>query len=233
MRLKDIIPQPIRLQYKLIKVKLKDQKQSIKFATKKNISIDFPFVIKETQTIKHSNYYENKIENLQLGASLIEPILINQGEVFSFWKAIGNPSFKRGFKEGRNIIEGKLVTDYGGGLCQLSSIIYLISLKTGLEIIERHNHTVDIYEEEQRFTPLGADATVVYGYKDLRIRNSYPFTIKFDFQIKDNLLYCLLSSQEELTYNNLEFIRKYKDNKVSVETQKNGKTAAYSEYLLN
>ena len=86
--------------------------------------------------------------------------------------------------------------DYGGGLCQLSSIIYHLSIIAGMSIVERHNHSVDIYNDEDRFTPLGADATVAYGYKDLRVKNEYSFPVRFNFEIiNDNLIGSVCSTQ--------------------------------------
>jgi hypothetical protein len=54
--------------------------------------------------------------------------------------------------------------------------VYHIGIIAGLDIIERYNHSVDIYTDDTRFAPLGTDATVVYGYKDLRIRNNTNVT---------------------------------------------------------
>lgn len=67
----------------------------------------------------------------------------------------------------------------GRGLCQLSGLIYYISLLAGLELIERHPHSLAIYDETTGFTPLGSEATVVYGYKDLRLRNNTDAPLQF------------------------------------------------------
>lgn len=80
------------------------------------------------------------------------------------WWAIRVP--KRDTKNGRNLVAGKIQGNYGGGLCQVSGLLYYIALATGLEILERHAHSIDIYAEEDRFAPLGADDTVVFGYKN-------------------------------------------------------------------
>jgi vancomycin resistance protein VanW len=51
-------------------------------------------------------------------------------------------------------------------------ILYYLSLQAGLKPLERYPHSTDIYTDETRFTPLGSDATVVYGYKDFRFVNT-------------------------------------------------------------
>jgi vancomycin resistance protein VanW len=48
------------------------------------------------------------------------------------------PTSARGFLPGRSLLAGELRPDYGGGLCQLSGLIYNVSLMAGLEVLERH-----------------------------------------------------------------------------------------------
>ncbi len=86
----------------------------------------------------------------------------------------------------RNLVNGKIQFTYGGGICQVAGILYHLALMAGLDILERHSHSLDIYTEVERFTPLGADATVVYGYKDLRIRNNTGHPICFEIYITGN-----------------------------------------------
>jgi vancomycin resistance protein VanW len=123
------------------------------------------------QPIRHSTFYDNKIINITRGAALLNQSLIGPNQNWSFWHRIHRPDAANGFVAGRNLVNGQLIAQTGGGLCQLSSMVYHLALLTGLTIIERHAHSVDIYEEHQRFTPLGADATVVWGFKDLRLHN--------------------------------------------------------------
>ena len=183
--LKDRIPRQWRLQLQLARRQLHDYRRGVYglFALPADNLVPLPFAVAICQPIRRSAYYENKLHNLQLGAERINRYLMLPGQYFSFWKAVGAPSAQNGFREGRNLINGRLVPDYGGGLCQLSGMLYLLALKTGLQVTERHHHSVDIYREEERFCPLGADATVVYGYKDLRLRNNYSFPIAFQLTI--------------------------------------------------
>ncbi len=63
----------------------------------------------------------------------------------------------------------------GGGVCQVSSTLYLASIKSGLQITKRFAHTVT-----PDCAPLGLDATVSYGQQDLVIYNlnSSPITLQ-------------------------------------------------------
>jgi vancomycin resistance protein VanW len=89
-----------------------------------------------------------------------------------------------------------------------------MSLIGGLKVIERYNHSVDIYSEESRFCPLGTDATIVYGYKDLRIQNTYAFPIKFQLEVQQDTLHVKLLSTFKLEENKLI---------INIENSENGR----------
>ena len=56
------------------------------------------------------------------------------GEEFSYNNAIGPTTPEAGYKPGAAYIGGKVVTDYGGGVCQTSSTLYNAALLSNLEI---------------------------------------------------------------------------------------------------
>ncbi|MBC7773951.1 MAG: VanW family protein [Phycisphaerae bacterium] len=160
-----------------------------------------------TQAIRLSESLENKLTNLELACSAIDGLIVLPGEVFSFWAIVGRPSELRGFRRSRNIVKGRLNLEVGGGLCQVSSIVYQLALTAGLEVRERHAHSIDIYTEEERVAPLGADATVVYGYKDLRWVNPFPFPIVLGFEISRSELIFNIYSQNSIPPKNIFFRR--------------------------
>jgi hypothetical protein len=111
-----------------------------------------------------------KVENLRCAARAFQGVEIPAGKVFSFWRQLGRTTTGRGFTEGRELREGCLVPAIGGGLCQLSGLLYQAALEAGLEVVERHGHS--------RVIPGSAaeknlDATVFWNYVDLR-RWSFP-----------------------------------------------------------
>jgi hypothetical protein len=116
-----------------------------------------------------------KIHNLRLAAAAIDGVEIAAGGTFSFWKQIGPATRSRGFVTGRELREGCLIGNVGGGLCQLSNGLYEAALDAGLEITERHAHS--------RIVPgsraaRGRDATVFWNYVDLRFRSKTAFRIE-------------------------------------------------------
>lgn len=205
--IKALIPKWIKLYVKLTLRFVLDAKKGylFKFSKKRKLTTNYTYQIDQTQDLKKSSSLEAKIFNLNKAASIVKQYQIQSNEIFSFWKAIGNPSEKRGYKPGRTIIDGELSESIGGGLCQLSGLIYLLSLEAGLTILERHNHSLDLYTESNRYAPLGSDATVVYGYKDLRIKNPYPFSLYFDFKIDSEKITAFLYSKEDIKKRTVKF----------------------------
>ena len=72
------------------------------------------------------------------------------------------------------------------------------SKSVGLEIHERAAHTQDLYTDETRFTALGLDATVVWGHKDVRLRNTTGQSLAFNFEVTTELICSRLWSQQPI-----------------------------------
>lgn len=183
-----------------IYVKMMDVLHHTNFASV-HLSADKPlrYAIELTQPFMPSATLESKKHNLREAASCINTLLIRPGELFSFWHVVGNPNNRRRFQEGRSIHQGQVSLDVGGGLCQASGIIHHLALLAGLEVVERHNHSVDLYTDATRFAPLGTDATVFYGFKDLRLRNNLSHSIQFQLFVEDAQFRALLRSEAPLS----------------------------------
>jgi vancomycin resistance protein VanW len=119
---------------------------------------------------------ENKVTNLRLASGRINGILIKPGETFSFWRLVGKPTRRKGYLEGMVLTNGSFQPGVGGGLCQLSNLIYWLTLHTPLTVVERWRHTHDVFPDSNRTQPFGSGATVVYNYVDLQIKNETPDT---------------------------------------------------------
>jgi vancomycin resistance protein VanW len=96
---------------------------------------------------------------------------------------------------------------------------------------------MDIYTNENRFTPLGSDATVVYGYKDLKIRNNLNHPIKFTFLMEENHITIQLNHSSLIENNKVDFKENIlDDNRIEVVTiinqEKKGKSI-YKRYVPN
>ena len=157
------------------------------------------------QPIRNAAATSGKIHNLQLALRKLDHVRVGPGQIFSFWHLVKAPYERYGYQRSRTIRGEHLREEVGGGLCQLSGLVYFLALHAGLTITERHAHSIDIYSEEERFTPLGSDATVVYGYKDLRFQNPYDFPLQLSFTLTETSLSGIISAALPATPHQVEF----------------------------
>ena len=219
MSINSYIPLALKRFIRLNTRRVKDMFTTTRFAavTTSNTN-SYKEIISINQQIKKTDTAVNKIHNLQLAINRLNNIKIMPGETFSFWKLLGDSSEKNGYKKSRSIVNGELEGTVGGGLCQLSGLIYFLALQSGLIITERHPHSIDIYTEEERFTPLGSDATVSYGYKDLRFINNLSCDIVLQFELTSTALSGQLLSTEKTVLSKIEFLYKKEPMQTHVTT---------------
>ncbi|WP_454059478.1 VanW family protein [Elizabethkingia ursingii] len=229
--IKRYIPHSFKIQLYLLKRKLLDALQNKKYASVINTKDIGNIQTEMTLRIMPSPYFENKLHNLKIVQQKQEGITIYPGEYFSFWKITGKASKKNGFKEGRNLVAGKLSQDIGGGICQFSSLLYYSALKAGFIITERHHHSIDIYKEDERYIPLGADSTVVYGFRDLQFINPYHFPVQLKSKIEDHSVTLYILAENTLPQHSVDFEYHYQTDTVKVKTLINQKVVSESTYL--
>ena len=150
--------------------------------------LKYTYFSHETPLLRQLNnldmqYQYNKIINLKLAASKIDGILIRPGEVFSYWRLIGKPSARKGYVPGMVLHCGAYRMGIGGGLCQLSNLIYWMTLHTPLTVIERYRHSYDVFPDSNRTQPFGSGATCVYPYRDLMIRNDTDTVFQLNIKV--------------------------------------------------
>lgn len=131
---------------------------------------------------------KNKVVNLRLACARIDGILLRPGETFSFWKLVGSPTSRRGYVEGMTLHNGKIVPGVGGGLCQLSNMIFWMSIHTPLTIVERHRHGFDSFPDSNRTQPFGSGATCFYPHGDLMIRNDTDDVYQLNVSVGEEYL---------------------------------------------
>jgi vancomycin resistance protein VanW len=122
----------------------------------------------------------NKVTNLKIAVSKMNGIIMNPGETFSYWKLIGKPTKRKGYLKGMVLKNGSFKAGTGGGLCQLSNLIYWMTLHTPLTVTERHRHGYDVFPDAGRTQPFGSGATCFFNYIDLMIKNNtdQPFQLQ-------------------------------------------------------
>ncbi len=125
-------------------------------------------VIGEYQTDFLWDSNPNRQYNMKLAAKAVNNTVLAPGEVFSFIEH----TKKLSYKEAKTFSNGGIGVANGGGLCQVSSTVYMAAQYAGLEIVERHPH----YAVLPYIKP-GFDATVWFGEngwgaQDMRFKNN-------------------------------------------------------------
>lgn len=111
--------------------------------------------------------------NLQLAASKINEVILSSGEEFSYNTIVGERTIDAGYKEAKIYSSGKVIDGLGGGICQISSTLYNAVVIANLKITQRYNH-----QFITSYVKPGCDATVAYGSKDFKFKNSRSYPIK-------------------------------------------------------
>ena len=126
-----------------------------------------------TYSTSYASSNANRSTNIALAASKINGTVLMPGEEFSFNGTVGKRTAANGFKTATVYSNGQVTTDYGGGICQVSSTLYNTVLKANLEITNRVNHTFTV-----GYVPIGLDATVSWGSPDFKFKNNRSYPIK-------------------------------------------------------
>lgn len=101
--------------------------------------------------------------NLAVASEAIDGRILAPGEVFSFNDSVAGYAFQTA----KVIIKGKVDYAEGGGLCQVSSTLYMAANYAGLEIVERSPHSAEL-----PYIQPGFDATVWAGSVDMKFKNT-------------------------------------------------------------
>lgn len=142
---------------------------------------------------------ENRIANMELCCSLLSGLILKPGQIFSLQKMIGDPDHNNGFKDGPMIVRGRLQMSSGGGLCQVSTTLFNAALQADFDILEKYNHSIDIWGSE-RFIDLGKDAIYVFARRDLKFKNTHSHDAVLHLEVdKEKLeLTCRILSPQNL-----------------------------------
>ena len=143
---------------------------------------------------------ENRRTNVGLAVDKCNGRILVSGEEFSFNQTVGEQTAERGFKEAAGILNGKVVPAYGGGICQVSSTLYMAVLYANLEVTERGNHDL-----VSSYVPAGLDAAVAWGDLDFRFINNREYPVRIDAWYEgDDLTVEIWGTETDDTYVEME-----------------------------
>lgn len=124
-------------------------------------------------------------KNAELALTFVDRMILKPGQTFSFNETVGPRTAEKGFIPGYYPLpNGDVLQVRGSGICRASTGIYYLMVKeAGLEMIERHRHSVAV-----DYVPPGYDAAID-GPLDLKIRNNKTFSVQIRVAIIDNYFY--------------------------------------------
>jgi vancomycin resistance protein YoaR len=109
---------------------------------------------------------EERQQNVRVTTKYAEAF-VAPGDRYNFDRQIGPRTEERGFRLAPGIVgQGSMEDVLGGGICQVSTTLFNAAFEAGLEIVERHNHSLYISHY-----PPGRDATVTDGGRNLQFKN--------------------------------------------------------------
>ena len=138
---------------------------------------------------------ENRNGNLRKACGMLDGLVLQPGQELSYNEALGPRTKELGWLPAPAYSGTKLVDSPGGGICQVSSTLYLASVYSELTIVERRNHGYPV-----SYIPLGMDATVSWGFADLKIRNDSPMPVKIQAEESDGYVRISIIGTETRDY---------------------------------
>lgn len=174
-------------------------------------------LIGEFKTISTNN--NNSNQNMKLSLEAINGTVLQPFETFSFNKIVGDSNDpKRGFLPGASILNGSIVTSYGGGICQAATTIYGAAIRADMTIIERKNHRF-----KSSYVPYGLDATIDYKTIDLKFRNDFTHPVYIQTAMVGKELVCRIFGPKNQNFDTIEvnsWVTSQKNEEIKAEAER-------------
>ena len=88
------------------------------------------------------NTEEDRATNVELAAQRIDGIVIQPGTSFSFSNSIMSRTTENGYVVAPSFASGRVVSSVGGGICQVSSTLYVAMTLSSIPATERYAHSL-------------------------------------------------------------------------------------------
>lgn len=139
-----------------------------------------------------------RTHNLKLLEARLSSVLLQPGQIFSFWRLAGKPRREAGFKIGPVYDGQSLREGYDAGADQMASALYYLALLADFEILERTAGRLAPRAVGMDFVPLGLEALVHFPERDLRFRSTLPFNVALQVQVSHDALVVTLYGQQAM-----------------------------------
>lgn len=154
--------------------------------------------------------WQNRRDNIELGAGKLHGIIIAPGEEFSFNRHLGPITSAAGYQDSAVIFGGRTVTGIGGGICQVSTTMFRLAFSGGYAITERNSHGYRVGYYEYAGAGPGLDAAIWQPTSDFRFLNNTPHHLLIEGEFmsaKDALQFRIYSTPHWRTVIEVPIIR--------------------------
>ncbi|MGF1471614.1 MAG: VanW family protein [Rubrobacteraceae bacterium] len=155
-------------------------------------------------------------ENLEIASNAVNGTLVAPGDVFSMNAHVSDQNYNTT----KVIIEGQETKADGGGLCQVTSTLYMAANFAGLDVVERHPHNAQL-----PYIRPGLDSTVWWGGPgtaddlDMKFQNNTDgYLLLQEYVANDGYIYA-------------DIYGKPNDTEVSMDSKPLYKGADYSQWV--
>lgn len=105
--------------------------------------------------------------NIKNGTRTLTGKVLYPGDSISVCNSMMPFSEENGYEMAPSYANGTVVESFGGGICQVSTTLYLAVLRAELEVVERHGHSMIV-----NYVKPSMDAAIAEGSKDFRFKNN-------------------------------------------------------------
>ncbi len=195
----------------------KDNEKTYSENNEKNKKKDLVVIGSFETTIETEREKEkNRVHNIKTAAKFLDGVIVNPGCTFSFHRNTWDEGKNKEYKYADTLTQNGMDKGLGGGMCQVSSTLFVACLKTpGIEITKRQSHS-----QKVRYAPLGLDASYVTGAKDLEFKNTRKTPIKIKTYFKNNKLKIEIIGEEDEKYKNYKIILHPAKKEIDKKTKK-------------
>lgn len=151
--------------------------------TAQSLALSSDYILSGTCTTSFTTSSKKRSTNITVAASHLNNMIIMPGQCVSISDSILPRTSENGYQIAHAYLNGEIVDQLGGGICQVSSTVYNAACNSGMAIVERHAHSMPV-----SYLPLGQDAAISSGTKDMKFQNPYSKPVVLQTMIENKKL---------------------------------------------
>ncbi len=134
-----------------------------------------------TFTTDYTTSETGRKQNVENGCSKVNGTLVYPGDEVSAYKLTSPYTIENGYGVGGAYLNGATIDSIGGGICQVSTTLYLAVCNAELDITMRYNHSMLV-----TYVNPSEDAAIAGTYKDMRFVNNLEYPVYIEGYCKNN-----------------------------------------------